>query len=64
MMPSYFPQSLFSGRRIWAGSCVLHIKEHLKDGGTPAELEKIRQSVFELSEFLVDILKIDQLKLL
>ena len=44
-----------------SGSCVLHIKEHLKDGGTPAELEKIRQSVFELSEFLVDILKINQL---
>jgi len=44
-----------------SGSCVLHIKEHLKEGGTPAELEKIRQSVYELSEFLVDILKVDRL---
>jgi L-lactate dehydrogenase complex protein LldE len=44
-----------------SGSCVLHIKEHLKDGGAPAELEKIRQSVFELSEFLVDILKVNEL---
>lgn len=45
-----------------SGSCVLHIKEHLKAGGSPAEVEKIRQSVYELSEFLVDILKVNALK--
>lgn len=45
-----------------SGSCVLHIKEHLKEGGAPAELEKIRHSVYELSEFLVDILKTESLK--
>jgi len=44
-----------------SGSCVLHVKEHLKTGGAPTELEKIRQSVFELSEFLVDILKVNQI---
>lgn len=45
-----------------SGSCVLHIKEHLKEGGSPSELEKIRHSVYELSEFLVDILKVTQLE--
>lgn len=45
-----------------SGSCVLHIKEHLKEGGAPAELEKIRHSVYELSEFLVDILKVSRLE--
>jgi L-lactate dehydrogenase complex protein LldE len=44
-----------------SGSCVLHAKEHLKYGESPSELEKVRKSVFELSEFLVDILKIDRL---
>jgi L-lactate dehydrogenase complex protein LldE len=45
-----------------SGSCVLHIKEHLKDGGDKAELEKIRHSVYELSEFIVDILKVNHLE--
>ncbi|MFA6945908.1 MAG: (Fe-S)-binding protein [Pedobacter sp.] len=45
-----------------SGSCVLHIKEHLKEGGSPAELERIRHSVYELSEFLVDILKVSRLE--
>lgn len=44
-----------------SGSCVLHIKEHLKEGGSPSELEKIRDSVFELTEFLVDVLKVKSL---
>lgn len=45
-----------------SGSCVLHIKEHLKEGAREVELEKIRHSVYELTEFLVDILKVDSLK--
>lgn len=45
-----------------SGSCVLHIKEHLKEGGSPSELEKVRHSVYELTEFLVDILKVNSLK--
>jgi len=45
-----------------SGSCVLHIKEHLKEGGSPAEIDKIRHHVYELSEFLVDILEVKGLK--
>lgn len=45
-----------------SGSCVLHIKEHLKEGAKPAELEKVRQSVYELSEFLIDVLDLNSLE--
>ncbi|MES3018399.1 MAG: (Fe-S)-binding protein [Bacteroidota bacterium] len=45
-----------------SGSCVLHVKEHLKAGGSASELEKIRNTVYELSEFLIDVLKITSLK--
>jgi len=45
-----------------SGSCVLHIKEHLKEGADPSVLQKIRESVYELSEFLVDILKVTRLE--
>jgi len=45
-----------------SGSCVLHIKEHLKEGSDPSVLQKIRESVYELSEFLVDILKVTRLE--
>jgi L-lactate dehydrogenase complex protein LldE len=45
-----------------SGSCVLHIKEHLKEGGSPAEIEKLRHNVYELSEFLIDILKVSGLE--
>ena len=38
-----------------SGSCVLHIKEHLHDGGD------IRHKVFELVEFLTDVLQIERL---
>lgn len=44
-----------------SGSCVLHIKEHLKEGASPSELEKIRHSVYEFTEFLVDVLKVTRL---
>ncbi len=45
-----------------SGSCVFHIKEHLHDDNHPLEAEKIRNTVYELTEFLVDILKIENLK--
>lgn len=41
-----------------SGSCVLHIKEHLK-GEDEKEAERIRQSVYELTEFLTDKLNPD-----
>src|SRR5687767_13859025 len=42
-----------------SGSCVLHVKEHVHTAS--AEAVKIRESVFELTEFLTDILKIEKL---
>ena len=44
-----------------SGSCVLHIKEHLKDDKNPAKAQKIRNTIYELTEFLVDILKVEHL---
>ena len=41
-----------------SGSCVLHIKEHLKSEKQPALAAKVSSSVFELTEFLTDILKL------
>ena len=44
-----------------SGSCVLHIKGHLQDEEHPAEAEKIRENIYELTSFLTDILKIENL---
>src|SRR5476651_272332 len=44
-----------------SGSCALHIKEHLHAGGSPDAARKIRKSVYELTEFLTDILNIEEL---
>jgi L-lactate dehydrogenase complex protein LldE len=38
-----------------SGSCVLHIKEHLKGA---AEAQYIREHIYELTEFMVDVLKV------
>ena len=43
-----------------SGSCVLHIKEHLTTKDTAAA-EGIRNKIYELTEFLTDILKVDKL---
>jgi len=43
-----------------SGSCVLHIKEHLKDENEQAAT-RIRKNIYELSEFLIDILKVKTL---
>ena len=40
-----------------SGSCVLHIKEHLHGGDAAA----IRGKIYELVEFLTDVLKVEQL---
>jgi len=44
-----------------SGSCVLHIKEHLNDSRSPAEAEFIRTHIYELTEFLTDVLKLEKL---
>lgn len=44
-----------------SGSCVLHIKEHLHDEKHPEEAEQIRSSIYELTEFLTDILKVESI---
>jgi L-lactate dehydrogenase complex protein LldE len=42
-----------------SGSCVMHIKEHLHDEKNESLALKIRSTVFELTEFIVDILKVE-----
>ncbi|MBC6491793.1 (Fe-S)-binding protein [Flavihumibacter stibioxidans] len=44
-----------------SGSCVLHVKEHLSDQHAPTEAARIRNQVYELTEFLTDILKVQAL---
>jgi len=44
-----------------SGSCVLHIKEHLHDSDNQHEALNIRNSIYELTEFLTDILKIENI---
>ncbi|GAA4802366.1 (Fe-S)-binding protein [Olivibacter ginsenosidimutans] len=44
-----------------SGSCVLHIKEHLHSGKQPAQGEEIRHKIYELTEFLTDILQVEAL---
>ncbi len=44
-----------------SGSCVLHIKEHLDDEKHPSEATAIRHNIYELVEFLTDILKVENI---
>ncbi|WP_316777016.1 (Fe-S)-binding protein [Pedobacter antarcticus] len=44
-----------------SGSCVLHVKEHLKNKNQPDLAIGIRKKVYELVEFLVDILGVQEL---
>ncbi len=44
-----------------SGSCVLHIKEHLHDKDEEMAIY-IRGHIYELTEFLVDVLKIEKLE--
>jgi L-lactate dehydrogenase complex protein LldE len=45
-----------------SGSCVLHIKEHLHDKERAEEAHGIRSRVYELTEFLTDVLKVTTLQ--
>ena len=45
-----------------SGSCTLHIKDHLHDDGNEATAQHIRGKIYELTEFLIDILKVKNIK--
>ena len=45
-----------------SGSCVLHIKEHLHSQKNQEKALLIRTKVYELVEFLTDILKVEKLQ--
>ncbi|WPO78438.1 (Fe-S)-binding protein [Flavobacterium sp. KACC 22761] len=44
-----------------SGSCVLHVKEHLHDDKLEVVASEMRKKVFELTEFIIDILDIHQI---
>ena len=44
-----------------SGSCILHIKDHLHSEKREDEAVQVRKKVYELTEFLTDILKVDHL---
>lgn len=44
-----------------SGSCVLHLKEHLNSESRPEEAALVKSKIFELSEFLVDIVQVKKL---
>jgi len=45
-----------------SGSCTLHIKEHLHSSEKEEQAVDIRKRVYELTEFLVDVLNVKELK--
>jgi L-lactate dehydrogenase complex protein LldE len=45
-----------------SGSCVLHIKEHLHDEKHESKATHIRARIFELTEFLTDVLKVENIQ--
>ncbi|MEN0053704.1 MAG: (Fe-S)-binding protein [Mucilaginibacter sp.] len=45
-----------------SGSCTLHIKEHLHSPEKEDQAIEIRKKVYELTEFLVDVLKVENLQ--
>lgn len=44
-----------------SGSCTLHVKEHLFDENKEQLSTQIRKRVYELTEFITDILKIEKI---
>jgi L-lactate dehydrogenase complex protein LldE len=44
-----------------SGSCILHIKDHLHSENRENEAVQVRRKVYELTEFLTDIIKVDHL---
>ncbi|MEQ7801101.1 (Fe-S)-binding protein [Pedobacter sp. ASV1-7] len=45
-----------------SGSCVLHIKDHLHSSTAEDKALSIRKKVYELTEFLTDVLKVEKLE--
>jgi len=45
-----------------SGSCVLHVKEHLHDEKQPEAARYIREHIYELTEFLTDVLKTETIQ--
>ena len=45
-----------------SGSCTLHIKEHLHSNKNEGQATLIRKRIYELTEFLTDVLKIKRLE--
>ena len=45
-----------------SGSCTLHIKDHLHDEAQETEAKSIRNKIYELTEFLTDILNVKSLE--
>jgi L-lactate dehydrogenase complex protein LldE len=45
-----------------SASCVLHIKDHLHAEGREEQAQTIRTKVYELVEFLTDVLRVEQLE--
>jgi L-lactate dehydrogenase complex protein LldE len=45
-----------------SGSCVLHVKEHLHDPHREMEARGIRQHIYELTEFLTDVLSVQNIR--
>ncbi|MBC7914788.1 MAG: (Fe-S)-binding protein [Pyrinomonadaceae bacterium] len=44
-----------------SGSCVLHVKDHLHSSKFPEKAKEIRARVYELVEFLTDVLHVKEL---
>src|SRR3984885_6060156 len=44
-----------------SGSCTLHIKDHLHDEKEEDKAQQIRAKVYELTEFLTDVLQVTKL---
>jgi L-lactate dehydrogenase complex protein LldE len=44
-----------------SGSCTLHIKDHLHSAGRADKAGHIRRHIYELTEFMTDILQVKQL---
>lgn len=45
-----------------SGSCTLHIKDHLHDSGNESTAQSIRGKVYELTEFLTDVLQVKNIR--
>ncbi|MEI7424026.1 MAG: (Fe-S)-binding protein [Prolixibacteraceae bacterium] len=46
-----------------SGSCVYHVREHYNILEQTEEVKKVRQNTYELCEFILDVLGVDDLKI-